>query len=206
MRVATMVILASSLVLLPACGRRHRDRDVVIVHHEGGGGGHSHGGGGHHDHARGGADHSHGDGNQGEHGRERGDDRGAEFVAPRERAAERRDDRADARVEDRTGWNKLGECAVDGKGDKDKIHVGLRDGSFTRMMLVVEHSALEMWDVEVQFGDGSKWSPQTRLVFGQSSRSRVIDLPGAARFIKKVEFRYGNLPGGGRAQVELWAR
>jgi hypothetical protein len=34
----------------------------------------------------------------------------------------------------------------------------------------------------------------------------VIDLPGGARSIKKVEFRYGNLPGGGRAQLELWAR
>jgi hypothetical protein len=32
----------------------------------------------------------------------------------------------------------------------------------------------------------------------------VIDLPGGARVIRRVEFRYGNLPGGGRARVELW--
>jgi hypothetical protein len=33
----------------------------------------------------------------------------------------------------------------------------------------------------------------------------VIDLPGDARVIRSVEFRYGNLPGGGRAKAELWA-
>lgn len=34
----------------------------------------------------------------------------------------------------------------------------------------------------------------------------MIDLPGDKRVIKHVTFEYGNLPGGGRAQVELWAR
>ena len=34
---------------------------------------------------------------------------------------------------------------------------------------------------------------------------RVFDLPGTRRSIHSVEFRYGNLPGGGRAEAELWA-
>lgn len=135
---------------------------------------------------------------------ERRDDRG--LAAPQARAAERRDDARDAAVEDRTGWEKLGERVVHGKGDRDTIVVTAREGSFRRMMLVVEHSAVELFDVEVTFGDGDTFSPATRLVFGQNSRSRVIDLPGAARFIRKVQFRYGNLPGNGRAQIELWAR
>ena len=64
--------------------------------------------------------------------------------------------------------------------------------------------ALELYDVRVVFGDGSTYSPATRLVFAPGSTSRVIDLPGGARVIRRVEFRYGNLPGGGRAQVEVW--
>lgn len=123
-----------------------------------------------------------------------------------ERQAERRDDAHDKRVEDRTGWEKLGERTVHGKADRDVIPVGGKEGRFTRIMLVVEHSALEMDDVEVTFGDGSSFSPKTRLVFGENTRSRVIDLEGGERVIKKVAFRYGNLPGGGRAQVELWAK
>lgn len=41
---------------------------------------------------------------------------------------------------------------------------------------------------------------------GKGEASRVIDLPGAKRAIKRVDFNYANLPGGGRAQVEVWAR
>ena len=71
-------------------------------------------------------------------------------------------------------------------------------------MLVVEHSAVELFDVVIVFGNGEVFSPGTRLIFGQGATSREIDLPGNARHIDRVEFRYGNLPGGGRAQIEVW--
>jgi hypothetical protein len=63
-----------------------------------------------------------------------------------------------------------------------------------------------MQDVVVRFDDGSAFSPPTRHVFAANTRSHVIDLPGYRRNIHSVEFRYGNLPGGGRAQAELWAQ
>jgi hypothetical protein len=122
------------------------------------------------------------------------------------RRAERRDDRRDRRVELATGWNKLGERWVDGAVDRDGIAVGAVEGRFSRVMLKVEHSAVELHDVVITFGDGTSFSPATRLVFGQGASTRVIDLPGGARVIRRVDFRYANLPGGGRAQVEVWAR
>jgi len=105
-----------------------------------------------------------------------------------------------------TDWNKLGERWVDGTRDRDVIPVGIRAGAYRRVMIVVENSALEMYNVEVHFADGSVFSPQTRHVFAANTRSHVIDLPGARRSIRSVEFHYGNLPGGGRAQAELWAQ
>lgn len=39
----------------------------------------------------------------------------------------------------------------------------------------------------------------------KKSRSRVIDLPGDRRYIDNVTYDYGNIPGGGAADVELWA-
>jgi hypothetical protein len=105
-----------------------------------------------------------------------------------------------------TDWNKLGERWVDGTRDRDVIPVGIRAGAYRRVMIVVENSALEMYNVEVHFADGSVFSPQTRHVFAANTRSHVIDLPGARRSIHSVEFHYGNLPGGGRAQAELWAQ
>ncbi len=118
--------------------------------------------------------------------------------------AERRDDRRDAIADARSRWDKLGERWVHGRADRDVVHVGRRDGRFRRIQLVVEHSALEMYDVRIVFGDGSSYSPPTRMVFAPRSKTRVIDLPGGARVVRRVEFRYGNLPGGGRAQVEVW--
>lgn len=103
-------------------------------------------------------------------------------------------------------WTRLGERWVDGVRDRDVIAVGTNDGAFRRIMIVVEHSALQMDDLVVNFSDGTRFSPPTRLVFAENSRSQVIDLPGSRRAIRSVEFRYGNLPGGGRAQAELWAQ
>jgi hypothetical protein len=106
----------------------------------------------------------------------------------------------------RGDWTKLGERSVDGLHDRDVIWVGAHQGPYRRIMIVVEHSAVEMFDVIVKFGDGTEFSPATRHVFGPDTRSHVIDLPGRERIIRSVEFRYGNLPGGGRAETELWAQ
>lgn len=119
-------------------------------------------------------------------------------------APPRDDDRSDRMFDRSSDWDKLGERWVNGGVDRDVIKVGKHKKRFRAIAIVVEHSALEMFDVVVTFGDGTTFSPPTRVIFGQNSASRVIDLPGDARVIKKVEFRYGNLPGGGKAQVELW--
>lgn len=117
-----------------------------------------------------------------------------------------RDDARDRKVEQSTRWEKLGQRMVDGKMDRDTISVSREDGRFKTLQLKVEGSALEMYDIVITFGDGSTFSPPTRLQFGNGTASRDIDLPGDKRGIKKVELKYGNLPGGGRAQVEVWAR
>ncbi|MCE9575592.1 MAG: hypothetical protein K8W52_20745 [Deltaproteobacteria bacterium] len=110
------------------------------------------------------------------------------------------------RVAMRDGFTFLGDRWVNGGADHDALHVGGRAGRYTALMIVVEHSAVEMFDMVVTFGDGERWSPPTRLVFGENTASRVIDLPGGARAIQRVDFRYGNLPGGGKARVEIWGR
>ena len=46
----------------------------------------------------------------------------------------------------------------------------------------------------------------TRLVFGPNTTSRMIDLPGDLRTLRRVDFFMHNLPGEGKAKLELWAR
>jgi hypothetical protein len=120
----------------------------------------------------------------------------------------RYDSPREAAFADRTGWTKLGERWVDHgrRGDLDVIEVGAIEGRFTRLMLVVEQSQVDLRDVEVVFGDGSRFSPKTKLHFGRGTTSRVIDLPAGDRVIRRVSFLARNLPRGGRAQIEVWAR
>ncbi len=173
------------LLLSPGCGGRERREERREDRHD-----HPHDGAHHHDAAP-------------AHAAAQGDGRGDAAVGPNER----RDDRRDRAVDARSGWDKLGERLVNFGGvDRDMIDVGARDGRFTKVMLVVEHSALEVFDVDLVFGDGDHFSPATRFVFGKGTTTREIDLPGGARVIQKATFRYKNLVGGGRATLELWAK
>lgn len=122
---------------------------------------------------------------------------------PAPATGERRDDRRDAAVDRASQWDKLGERWVDGRVDRDVIAVTRRE-RYSRIKLVVEHSAVEIFDVNVVFGNGEKFDVNTRLIFGEGTTSREIDLPGGLRDIERIEFKYGNLPGGGKAQVEVW--
>lgn len=106
----------------------------------------------------------------------------------------------------RNGFYYLGERTVNGGVDHDVIHVGRRDGRFHELMIVVERAPIELFDMVVTFGNGERYEPRTRLVFGAESTSRNIVLPGGERIIQRVDFRYGNLVGGAQAKVELWGR
>lgn len=107
---------------------------------------------------------------------------------------------------DPAGWELLGERMVDGRTDRDVIQVGRQDGRFTKLMLVVENSDLEMIDMEITFGNGQTVAPNVRQYFRENTRTRAIDLPGEKRFIKQIAFRYANLPGGGRARVAVYGK
>lgn len=113
--------------------------------------------------------------------------------------------RGDGRLRNE-GWEKLGQRMVNGKADRDRIVVGRSEGRFRRVVIVVENSSLEMYDMDIEFTDGSRYSPKLRHKFAKNSRSQVIDLPGGARTIRSVTFKYGNLRGGGAARIELWGR
>ncbi len=118
----------------------------------------------------------------------------------------------------RQGWTILGEEQVGGdrrgrgrgrhggRPDRDTIHVGRDRGNFNKLMLVVDDSDIELHDITITFANGRTYSPQLRHRFRENARSRVIDLPSGPRYIEHIQFLYSNLPGGGRASVQVWAR
>jgi hypothetical protein len=105
---------------------------------------------------------------------------------------------------DPKGWTLLGERTVDGRFDHDRIDVGRYEGRFSKLTLVVENSDLELIDLSIKFERGAPWHPAVQHFFREGQRTRAIDFPGEERMIKHIDFRYRNLPGGGRARVAVY--
>lgn len=101
-------------------------------------------------------------------------------------------------------WEHLGVRPVDSRVDHDAVLAG-RQGAFRAIRLDVEGGNLEMFNIKVTFGNGETFSPATRLVFSEGTQSRVIDLPGEARVIRRIDFFYRSM-GGPRATVHVYAR
>lgn len=104
-------------------------------------------------------------------------------------------------------WEKLGQRKVDYKVDRDEILVTAREGRFTALKLTVKKGGINMHRMVVHFADGSKKEVELKENMSAGSSTRVIDLPGNRRIIRKVVFVYDTKNFSSRkAVVELWGR
>lgn len=87
-------------------------------------------------------------------------------------------------------WELLGTRKVDYKLDRDVIHVGVRDGRFKKLKIKVSGGALNMHKMIVHYGNGAVDNIPLKHNFSRRGGSRVIDLEGNKRVIKKVVFIY----------------
>jgi len=105
----------------------------------------------------------------------------------------------------RDGVAFLGGREVSYAIDHDRIPVGRHAGRFSALRIEVPDGALEMYDIQVHFADGSTFSPETRLQFRSGDSSRRIDLPGGDRQITSIDFLYrSDRPREGRANVRVY--
>jgi hypothetical protein len=100
-------------------------------------------------------------------------------------------------------WVNLGSRTVNLFYDHDTIHVGAGAGLYTRVRVKVTGNTVFIRDMHITFANGSHYDVPLRFMFLPGTASRNIDLPGAARFIRRVDFTYNKLPGGGTAVVTL---
>lgn len=103
------------------------------------------------------------------------------------------------------GWTLLGEKTVDGRVDSDQVDFSQKQGTVSKLTIVVLDSDLEMIDLKILYVSGQDLHPTGRHYFREDSRTRVIDLP-KSEILRAVIFKYKNLPGGGRARVQVWAK
>lgn len=100
-------------------------------------------------------------------------------------------------------WVTLGSRTVSLFHDHDTIRVGATSGLFTKIRLKVSGNAVFMRDLHVTFASGAGVDVPVRFMFLPGTQSRIINLPGAARLIRRVDMTYSRLPAGGTATVTL---
>ena len=100
----------------------------------------------------------------------------------------------------------LGERVVNFRADHDTIAVGNYEGSFRSLFFRVEKNDIEIFNLVIVYGNGERQMLETRLIFKEGSRSRLIDFDGGKRRIRTIQFTYktvGNWEDG-RAHVVVY--
>ena len=105
-----------------------------------------------------------------------------------------------------TRWKFIADKNVRFGPDHDVIHVTGND-NYRQLKLRVTDAPLKINDMKVHFENGEVFDVSIRSEIRQGGESRVIDLPGSSRSIRKIEFWYstdGVVKG--TARVAVWGR
>ncbi len=92
--------------------------------------------------------------------------------------------------ETRFDWNRLGSKKVSYSLDRDVLHIGANDGLYSKLKLAVTGGSVNMHKMVVEYGNGAKDTIMIKQNFQKRTDSRVIDLQGNKRVIKKISFWY----------------
>ena|SRR5258706_8598328 len=103
------------------------------------------------------------------------------------------------------GWHKIAETNVMLKQDKDEVMVLGKD-HFKSLKLKVTDEPVEFTDLAVIYENDQRQDIHVRNLIKPGDETRVIDLEGKDRAIKKIIVMYKTVPNPqhDRAHVEIW--
>lgn len=90
----------------------------------------------------------------------------------------------------KSGWDLLGTRKVNYRLDKDVIMVTSSEGTFRQVKVKVTGGSINMHKMLIEYGNGSKQNVALKQTFNRGHNSRIIDLNGSKRVIKKITFWY----------------
>lgn len=108
-------------------------------------------------------------------------------------------------VSDKKGWHKIGERPVDFVKDQDEFVVIGAD-RFSAIRFKVTEASIQLMSLEIYFESGDNQKIQVDSPILAGSESKVINLNGGERSLKKIAFNYKTLPNqtAEKAIVEVW--
>ena len=108
-------------------------------------------------------------------------------------------------VHAQNGWRFIADKTVAFGVDHDVIVTGNTNDDFRKLKLRVTDGPLKMYDMKIYFDNGAVQDVSIRFHIPQGGESRVIDLDGGLRHIKRIEFWYETKGfRKGRSRVAVW--
>jgi hypothetical protein len=103
------------------------------------------------------------------------------------------------------GWERLGKEKVSSRLERDEIRIASK-GFIKQIVIEVRGAAVFFESVNVHLGNSEVMDFPIRSIVRVGERSRVFDLPGKARIIKKVVFIHQKVKDSNKAEIVLWGR
>lgn len=113
--------------------------------------------------------------------------------------------KAEIITSDKTGWHKIGETTVDFQKESDEILVMGAD-KFAKIQIKVTEAPIDLISLDIFYESGDNQSVKINTPVKAPGESRIIDLNGSERSLKKIVFVYKTLPNRKdvKAKVEIW--
>ena len=103
-------------------------------------------------------------------------------------------------------WVLIGEKRVSFLIDHDMIFAKGND-NYSQVKVKVKDGPVHIIDMDVHFDNGDKFDVALKQNLPKGGESRVIDLPGGSRNVKKIEFWYETKGfRKGRGTVQVWGK
>jgi hypothetical protein len=103
-------------------------------------------------------------------------------------------------------WVLIGERKVSFLIDHDVIQTTGKD-NYSKLRVKVKDSPVHIIDMDVYFENGDKFDVALKQNIPKGGESRVIDLPGGNRNVRKIEFWYETKGlRKGRGTVQVWGQ
>ena len=107
----------------------------------------------------------------------------------------------------RADWRFIADKWVNYGLDRDVILLGDLKDDFRQLKIRVTDAPLKIYDMKIHFDNGDVQDVSLKLLFRQGDESRVIDLNGGMRHLRKIEFWYETKGARkGKARVAVWGK
>ena len=104
-------------------------------------------------------------------------------------------------------WFFLADKKVGFGVDHDVINFGNWKDDVRQLKLKITDGPLKMYNMKIYFDNGGIQDVELRQRFAQGSESRVIDLDGGLRHLKKIAFWYETKGFvNGKSRVAIWGK